>query len=121
MARYFEIWMLKLAGFFPHWKNCGVCEKELLGQAAVWLTSDAIPQCAACSGGRGEELRPLLWRTIQDALTQSPANFLSSPRDARSVAQVGNLTARLITRALERELKSYEVLDRLRPVEYTIT
>jgi DNA repair protein RecO (recombination protein O) len=121
LVRYFEIWMLKLAGVFPHWRNCGVCEKDLQGQAAVWLTNDAIPQCGACGGGRGEEVRPLVWRTIQEALTQAPAKFLSSPRDARSTVQVGNLTARLITRALERELKSYEVLDRLRPVEYTIT
>lgn len=121
IVRYFELWMLKLAGFFPHWKNCGACERDLTGQAAVWLTNEGIPQCPACSGGRGEELRPLVWRTIQEILTQAPLKFLSSPRDARSVAQVGNLAARLITRVLERELKSYEVLDRLRPVEYAVT
>jgi DNA repair protein RecO (recombination protein O) len=121
IVRYFEIWILKLAGFFPHWKNCGICEKDLMGQSTVWLTNEGIPQCAACSGGRGDELRPLVWRTIQDALTQSPLKFLSFNRDANSIAQIGNLTSRLITRVLERELKSFEVLDRLRPVEYTIT
>ena len=121
ITRYFEIWMLKLAGFFPHWKNCGACERDLTEQATVWLTNEGIPQCSACSGGRGEELRPLVWRMIHEVLTQSPAKFLSSPRDARSIAQAGNLAARLINRVLERELKSYEVLDRLRPVESTIT
>jgi Recombination protein O C terminal len=110
--------MLKLAGFFPHWKNCGACEKSLAGEASVWLTNEGIPQCPACGGGRGEELRPLVWRTIHEVLTQPPAAFLSPERDARSIAQIGNLTARLIDRVLERELKSYEVLDRLRPVEY---
>lgn len=118
IVRYFEIWMLKLAGFFPHWKNCGACEKSLAGEASVWLTNEGIPQCQACGGGRGEELRPLVWRTIHEVLTQPPAAFLSPERDARSIAQIGNLTARLIDRVLERELKSYEVLDRLRPVEY---
>jgi hypothetical protein len=59
-----------------------------------------------------------VWRTIHEVLTQPPAAFLSPERDARSIAQIGNLTARLIDRVLERELKSYEVLDRLRPVEY---
>lgn len=121
IVRYFEIWMLKLAGFFPHWKNCGACERDLTGQATVWLTNEGIPQCSACSGGRGEELRPLVWRTIYEILTQAPLKFLSHVRDARSIAQVGNLAARLITRVLERELKSYEVLDRLRPVEYAVT
>ncbi len=118
IVRYFEIWMLKLAGFFPHWKNCGACEKDLTGQAAVWLTNEGIPQCPACGGGRGEELKPLVWRTIHEILTQPPATFLLPGRDARSIAQIGNLAARLIDRVLERELKSYEVLDRLRPVEY---
>jgi DNA repair protein RecO (recombination protein O) len=118
IVRYFEIWMLKLAGFFPHWKNCGACEKKLAGEAAVWLTNEAIPQCSVCGGGRGEELKPLVWRTIHEVLTQPPATFLLPERDARTIAQAGNLAARLIDRALERELKSYEVLDRLRPVEY---
>src|SRR5262249_32383345 len=57
VVRYFEIWMLKLAGFFPHWKNCGACGRDLTNQAAVWLTNEGIPQCSACGGGRGEELR----------------------------------------------------------------
>ena len=118
IVRYFEIWMLKLAGFFPHWKTCGACEKNLSGEAAVWLTNEGIPQCPACGGGRGEELRPLVWRTIHEVLTQPPATFLSPERDARSIAQIGNIAARLIDRVLERELKSYEVLDRLRPVAY---
>jgi DNA repair protein RecO (recombination protein O) len=118
IVRYFEIWMLKLAGFFPHWKNCGACEKDLAGEAVIWLTNEGIPQCPACGGGRGEELRPLVWRTIHEVLTQSPATFLLPERDARTIAQIGNLAARLIDRVLERELKSYEVLDRLRPVEY---
>jgi DNA repair protein RecO (recombination protein O) len=118
IVRYFEIWMLKLAGFFPHWKNCGECEKNLAGATAVWLTSEGIPQCSACAGGRGEELKPLVWRTINEVLTQPPATFLLPERGARLIAQIGNIAARLIDRVLERELKSYEVLDRLRPVEY---
>ncbi|HEY8462002.1 MAG TPA: DNA repair protein RecO [Blastocatellia bacterium] len=117
VVRYFEIWMLKLAGFFPHWKNCGACDRDLTG-AAVILTNDGVPQCSACGGGRGEELKPLVWRTIHEVLTQPPAAFASPERDARAIAQIGSLAARLIDRVLERELKSYEVLDRLRPVEY---
>jgi DNA repair protein RecO (recombination protein O) len=118
IVRYFEIWMLKLAGFFPHWKNCGACEKNLAAEATIWLTNEGVPQCPVCGGGRGEELRPIVWRTIHEVLTQSPATFLLPERDVRSINQVGNLAARLIDRVLERELKSYEVLDRLRPVEY---
>jgi DNA repair protein RecO (recombination protein O) len=118
LVRYFEIWMLKIAGFFPHWRHCGACRTDLSGGSAVWLTNEGIPQCAACSGRRGEELGPLVWRTIYEILTQSPSAFLSSQRDSYAIAQIGSIATRLISRVLERELKSYEVLDRLKPVEF---
>jgi len=115
LARYFEIWMLKIAGFFPDWRHCGLCEKELAGEIAVYLTSEGIPQCTACSGRRGEEVFPAVWKTIQDTLTCSPDKFLSLPRDGRLIAQTGSVVTRLIARALEREPRSYEVLSRLQP------
>lgn len=115
IVRYFETWMLKLAGFFPDWQHCGACAKDLTGEAAVYLTNEGVPQCAECSGRRGEELSQAAWRTIKNILTQAPDKFLAAPRDAQLLNQIGSLTTRLIQRALERELKSYEVLDRLRP------
>jgi len=115
LARYFEIWMLKLAGFFPEWRRCGLCVKDLSGETAVYLTNEGMPQCATCSGQRGEELRPSVWQTIQEILTQSPKKFLSLTREPRLLTQVGNIATRLIARALEREPRSYEVLSRLRP------
>jgi DNA repair protein RecO (recombination protein O) len=115
IVRYFEIWMLKLAGFFPDWRHCAVCQRELIQEPMIWLTNEGAPQCAGCSGGRGEELRPIEWRTIYDILRLSPADFLASPRDGRSIGMIGSMATRLINRALERELRSYDVLDRLKP------
>jgi DNA repair protein RecO (recombination protein O) len=115
LTRYFEIWMLKLAGFFPDWKQCGLCGRELTTAASVWLTNEGMPQCGDCSGRLGEELAPSEWRAIRDVLTEAPARFVSSPRDARLIQQIGGIASRLIARALERRLKSYEFLDRLKP------
>lgn len=115
LVRYFEIWMLKLAGVFPDWKRCSACEREFSREPSVWLTNEGAPQCAGCSEGFGDEVRWIEWRTIYDILRYSPADFLSSPRDGRVVGNIGGLATRLITRALERELKSYDVLDRLKP------
>lgn len=114
LTRYFEVWLLKLSGFLADWKACGLCEKDLTNEPAVWLTNEGMAMCAACSGRLGEELRTLEWRTIQEILTNSPAKFLSVPRDLRVINQIGSVAARLISRVLERELKSYEVLDRLK-------
>lgn len=117
LSRYFEFWMLKLGGFFPEWRYCGLCEKDLSIESAVYLTSEGQPQCAACSGRRGEELPPAVWQIVQEILTQSPAKFLPLPREPRLFTQISNIATRLIARALEREPRSYEVLSRLRPVE----
>lgn len=116
ICRYFEIWMLKLSGFFPDWRHCGLCEKDLSVEPSIYLTNEGMPQCLACSGQRGEVLQPLAWQTIQEILTQSPQKFLSLTREPKLLTQISNIATRLIARALEREPRSYEVLSRLRPV-----
>jgi DNA repair protein RecO (recombination protein O) len=120
LVRYFEVWMLRLAGYFPDWKYCARCRRDLTAESSIWVTSDGAPQCAACSGMLGEELKHSEWKTIQEILTRPPAGFISLPREAQLVGRVGNLATRLINRILERELKSYEVLSRLRPVESAV-
>src|SRR5262245_57037853 len=116
LVRYFEIWMLKLSGFFPDWLRCGHCRKNLTGESSIWLTNEGTPHCSACSQRNGDELRHVEWQMIQEVLIQSPAKFLSLRRDPGAIHQIGLVASRLIDRVLERELKSYEVLDRLKPV-----
>jgi DNA repair protein RecO (recombination protein O) len=115
LIRYFEVWMLKLAGFFPDWKNCGACGRDLSTEGAIYLTGEGSPQCVECSGRRGDLLAATEWRTIRDILSTPPASFVASVREGRSIHQVAEITVRLITRALERDLRSLEILDRLRP------
>lgn len=117
LTRYFEIWMLKLGGFFPDWRTCGLCGRDLSRDASVWLNNEGMPQCGDCSGRRGEELLAREWAAIQEILTTPPASFVAAPRDARLLQQIGGITTRLIARALDRNLKSFELLDRLRPAE----
>ncbi|MFN7946149.1 MAG: DNA repair protein RecO [Blastocatellia bacterium] len=115
LVRYFEVWLLKLAGFFPDLRHCGSCEKSLEREASVWLTADDTPQCLECSGRRGEELRPNVRQMIQVILQKSPGAFFTSSHDHRVLGQIKNITTRQIQRVLERELKSYELLNRLKP------
>ncbi|MFN0087752.1 MAG: DNA repair protein RecO [Blastocatellia bacterium] len=119
LARYFELWMLKLAGFFPDWRRCGACARDLDAERSVWLTGEGIPMCDDCSGRRGAEWTPGEWRVVRDILTQAPGRFVAAPREAREdrlLQQVGASAGEIITRVLERNLKSIELLDRLKPV-----
>jgi DNA repair protein RecO (recombination protein O) len=115
LVRYFEVWMLKLAGFFPDLRRCAACRRDLAREASVWLAEEGTPRCTSCTDRRGEELRPDVRRMIQEILQHSPEKFVSAPHELRALAQIEAVSARLIRRALERELRSYELLDRLRP------
>jgi DNA repair protein RecO (recombination protein O) len=116
LARYCEIWMLRLAGFLPELRRCSLCRCDLGGETSAWLALDGSPQCLMCSGRRGEEIRPDVTMLLGDILALSPVDFIASRRQARPLAHVASIGARLIYRALERELKSIEVLDQMRPV-----
>jgi DNA repair protein RecO (recombination protein O) len=115
LVRYFEVWLLRLAGFFPELRRCGGCDKGLEREASVWLTADNTPQCLECSERRGEELRPNVRQLIQVILQKAPTAFFASTHDHRALGQISKITTRQIERALERELKSYELLNRLKP------
>jgi DNA repair protein RecO (recombination protein O) len=115
LVRYFEVWMLKLAGFFPDLRRCATCRRDLAREASIWLAEEGTPRCTSCTDRRGEELRPDVRRMIQEMIEQSPQVFVAAPREARALAQIEAVSTRLIQRALERKLKSYELLDRLKP------
>jgi DNA repair protein RecO (recombination protein O) len=120
IVRYFEIWLLKLSGFCPDWRTCADCETNLLARSGIWLSNEGVPQCADCSGRGGDPLTGAAWMMVRQALTLPPQSFLTLSGDPRALQQIGSLVVRLIQRILERELRSYEFLDRLRPVESTI-
>jgi DNA repair protein RecO (recombination protein O) len=116
LLRYCEVWVLKLAGFFPDWKRCAECERELPMNVAVWLSAEGAPQCANCSNQRGEALTSETRMLVNDILRMPPEKFVAQTFDPRALTKLESIVARLIKNTLERELKSYELLGRLRPV-----
>jgi DNA repair protein RecO (recombination protein O) len=116
LARYFEVWLLKLAGFFPELLECVACRRALAREASIWLTEESAPLCSGCADRRGEELRPDARQLIQEMLGQAPGRFIATPRGAGALRQVGALTRRLCERVLEQEQESFNLIDRLPPV-----
>ena len=116
LTRYFEVWLLKLAGFLADMKSCGSCAQPFDENETVWLDNEGQPHCRACSDGVGDALVPATRQTLRAVLQQAPQKFLANQPDALSLQTLGGITIRLIHRVLERELKSFDLLDRLRPV-----
>lgn len=114
VSRYFEIWMLKLAGYLPDFNVCHGCGLDLSDEGSIWLTGESLPQCKSCSGKRGDELKREVMIGLKDILTRKPSDYLGLKREKRTIDQIGSLTTKLIHRSIERELKSVAIADRLR-------
>lgn len=115
LLRYTEVWVLKLAGFFADWKHCGQCLNPFSSDENVWLSADGVPLCAYCSQQRGEEVSAPVRALLHEILRLGPDKFIAASREPRLIGHIEFIASRLIRRALERELKSYELLHRLKP------
>jgi DNA repair protein RecO (recombination protein O) len=117
-ARYFECWMLRLGGIFPAPDACPRCGGPLAGTAVLPAKGETLV-CLSCGGGRGQHgsglmvsaetlefLRRIGHWTLPQASASAPA--------AQTLRQVEELCARVRRHFLQRELRSYEVIQRTR-------
>ena len=130
-ARYFECWVLRLGGIFPVPDACPRCATPLAARAVLPPHGETL-LCPACARGAaaagledsgrvaregrtpgmivGAETLELLRRigrcTLPQAGRPAPAE--------RTLRQVEELCARVRRHFLQRELRSYEVIQRTR-------
>jgi DNA repair protein RecO (recombination protein O) len=107
VTRYFEIWMLKLAGFLPGLGRCGGCGRTLDGLAAgVSYVHGTGLRCGKCAtAGEGSLVSPRTLRLLGDALHTPPPGWVAAA-EAQSDGTLEELRQFLraqISRALERE------------------
>jgi DNA repair protein RecO (recombination protein O) len=113
LTRYFEIWLLRLAGLFPDLRTCAACGSALDAPANVTVDNELRPRCHKCSPGNASLLSPEVLEIIQATHQLSPANFAEKHRLAeRQDAEIGDLTQRLITRAIERRPRTLIAFSR---------
>ena len=112
VTRYFEVWVLRLAGVFPVPIECPLCARSLLEVGAALPHQEVALICRECHPGSQEEIvsaevLEVLMRTRIESLTQMARN------EPTTVALAGvEAVCRLIRRAfLQRELKSYRVMQ----------
>jgi DNA repair protein RecO (recombination protein O) len=104
---YFELWLLKLSGFFPHLDHCVRCGRVVPRAEPVWVTAQGRPECPACqSGSAGVILAPLLRQEIGLMLTMSPAQWMER-HSAPGLLRPFHLFLRsLIRQVLETEIQA---------------
>ena len=104
VLRYFEIWILRLAGSFPDVSACAVCGSSLTPTQPVYLDFESAVRCGNCSRGVDTRLLPRVQQVLISSQRLSPSDFASAYYSTfnETDAEVGEFTHRLIVRALER-------------------
>lgn len=110
LIRYFEVWSLKISGFYPDYaycSNCGKCVKEE-GFFARILDGSAL--CSTCAHEKGFFIGATASRALQSIMTHSPEAFTAIPFEEEAGRQIEHLTQELLGHNLDIPLKSYRIL-----------
>ncbi len=113
--RYFETWMLRLAGVFPARAVCAACGEPFPESGPVSLEPE-IPGFVhrACAGQAATPVSSRAWRALEELRKKSLTALSSAPSQALGSAflvEVGELTRDMRRRFLNHELKSYRFLQ----------
>ena len=101
IMRYFEVWLLRLAGLFPDLRACVDCGRSL--ESIVEFDTEFKPYCGQCGRTGAASLSASTLANVRAAYKLTPAKFVETEKlSERDDAQLGDLTHRLITRAIER-------------------
>jgi DNA repair protein RecO (recombination protein O) len=116
VLRYFESWLLRLAGIFPPPDECPHCGRPLGpgGASAALAGSGEALLCRACAGENVGALPVSVaalefWRRIG---RENLAQMSERPPAASTLAEVEEVAGRIRRHFLQGEIRSYQVLKR---------
>lgn len=111
VLRYFEIWLLRLAGSFPDVSECGVCGTALTTAQPLYVDFESSVRCASCSRGIGARLMPAIQTILISSQRLGPSEFANTYQasSTQTDAELGEFTQRLIVRALDRRPRTMVV------------
>ncbi len=111
LAIYFQMWTLKLGGFFALPSACSRCGKILRAEESVRIAPSGAPHCSGCSQAiEGYMLAPSLRRLLSEMFKRPPMEWAPLP-SGEDIAQFRLLLRQLLRGVLERELRTGLLLD----------
>jgi DNA repair protein RecO (recombination protein O) len=111
-ARYFELWLLRLAGLFGEELVCPLCEREL-GDHAVLPDEGETLLCGECArGSAGRRIAAPTLRLVETFARTPPRALDTQPQGGAALRELQVLCAEIRRRFLGHELRSYRVMER---------
>jgi len=109
-TRYFEGWVLRLAGIFPAPYLCPECDRQMADLGAVLPPDSEGLVCRDCAGSGGVAVpRDVLLFLLRISGESLPEMAKAAPTLA-TLEKVDKLCAAVRRRFLQHELKSYQVI-----------
>ncbi len=110
-ARYYETWVLRLAGIFPAPRECPLCGRELSAEepAALAAAGDALV-CTRCAGSGAERVSAMALTFLRRSARESLPAIAATPPSREALAEVEQVAGKVRRAFLGHELKSYQVL-----------
>lgn len=105
---YYELWMLRLAGFLPEPRRCGGCGRALPAEdGRVFATPEGVWRCKACAGAGDYAFDPEAHAQVCAMQAQGPAAWAAvyARLSAAGRQRLSEWARRLLRRALEKELR----------------
>ncbi len=103
---YFELWLLKIAGYMPDWSVCDGCGRSIDDAEPAQLNANFHLLCSNCSRSAGGRIvTPLQRRIFARARNLKPGDFTSE--FAGSDAELRDLSSvlkRMISQAIGRNV-----------------
>lgn len=107
VSAYSELWTLKLAGFLPDLKSCGVCGIGLDAsyQGRRFISHEGVLWCDLCAKSGAQHLKSEAYMLLSSTRRTGPnewaVKFSEAGDESRQV--ISETARRLVRRALERE------------------
>ena len=105
IAFYFEIWLLRLAGYLPFWDKCDNCGRVLAEREAAGLQLNFHLLCQNCQKSRGGIMvSPEERHIFTHSQTVAPDIFIKFAADKiGQVREVSNILKKIIAHILGKE------------------
>ncbi len=112
IALYFEIWVLRLAGYLPIWNQCHNCQREFSQNESSSLQINFHLLCTNCQKSRNGWLVTAEQRNIfVTAQIVSPVKFLNfTAQKIEAVVEVSTILKRMIAHILGKESVGERIL-----------
>lgn len=109
-ARYFEAWVLRLAGLFPPPRECPETGRPFGDEAVVPPSGEGLVHPEACPSG-GYRVGRATLDFLVDIQSRSLPRMAESPAPSFVLRQVEEVCGRVRRAFLQHELKSYRVMQ----------